>query len=833
MTHSRSDASKEGIQKSFAAHLAYSTGNDIKHAESQDLYRALALSVRDRLMTQWIKTQNTYEQDGAKQVNYLSLEFLLGRALSNNVTNLQIGEAISQAMEELGHPYSDLEELEADAGLGNGGLGRLAACFLDSLATLNYPAFGYGIRYEFGIFRQTIEQGWQTEHPDEWLKHGNPWEIPRSDVTYPVQFGGHVEVVHTPDGERYNWVGSQTLYGMAYDIPIVGYGGNTVNTLRLWGAQPNEDFDFQNFNQGDYLEAVKEKMEAENISKVLYPNDELYLGKELRLKQQYFFVTCSLHDIIKRFKKSGKTWAKFPDFAAIQLNDTHPSISVAELMRILVDEEGLTWEKSWKITVATLGYTNHTLMPEALEKWPTKMIERLLPRHMQIIYEINRRFLQSVTGMCKDMEEIKRLSIIEEGDEKQVRMANLSVVGSHSTNGVAALHSNLIKSNLIPELARIYPKRFNNKTNGITQRRWLLMANPKLAELITETIGDGWITDFSQMSKLKPKAKDKKFLKAVMAVKQENKERFAAYAKETFGWDIDPTSIFDVQIKRIHEYKRQLLNVLQIAMHYQAIKQGNPKDFVAKTYIIGGKAAPGYKRAKLIIKLINSLGNVINNDPTIKGKIKVYFLPNYRVSLAEKIIPATDISEQISTAGTEASGTGNMKFMINGALTLGTLDGANIEIAEEAGEENAFIFGLNAKEVEEQMVDYRPWEIYNTNPLIKRGIDELFSEKFSLLEPTLFAEIRETILSAEDKYLHLADLADYYETQRRAEELYTDSMAWATKVVYNIAGGGKFSSDRTIHEYAKEIWKLKPVEVSRSKGSAIVRDIIGDIPSKK
>ncbi len=826
MTHSRSDASKEAIQKSFAAHLAYSEGCDIQHAGSEDLYKALALSVRDRLMTQWIKTQNTYEQTGAKQVNYLSLEFLLGRALSNNVTNLQITEAVQSAMEEIGLPYSSLEELEVDAGLGNGGLGRLAACFLDSLASLDYPAYGYGIRYEFGIFRQTIENGWQTEHPDEWLKNGTPWEIARPNVVYPVQFGGHVEVLHTESGTTYNWVDAQKIYGMAYDVPIVGYGGNTVNTLRLWSAKPNEDFGFQEFNQGDYLESVKEKMDAENISKVLYPNDELYLGKELRLKQQYFFVTCSLHDIIERFKKTKKRWTQFSKFAAIQLNDTHPSIAVAELMRILMDTEGLSWDQAWKITVDTLGYTNHTLMPEALEKWSIQMMERLLPRHMQIIYEINQRFLQSVTGMCS-MEEIQKLSIIEEGDVKQVRMANLAIIGSHSTNGVAALHSDLIKKTLVPELAKVFPKRFNNKTNGITQRRWLLTANPELAELITDAIGDGWITDFSQISKLAKKANRKDFQQKILQVKQNNKIRFAQYAKETFGWDIDPNSIFDVQIKRIHEYKRQLLNVLQIMMHYQDIKQGNPDDFIPRTYIIGGKAAPGYKRAKLIIKLINNMSTLINGDSTIKGKIKVYFLPNYRVSLAEKIIPAADISEQISTAGTEASGTGNMKFMINGALTLGTMDGANIEIVEEAGIANAFIFGLNAEEAEAVSQDYRPMDIYYREPKIQESLDLLFSDKFSLLEPGLFEEIKDTILSSNDKYLHLADLAAYYATQRKVEAAYGDPKTWASMVIHNIAGGGKFSSDRTIHEYAKDIWKLKPVPITKSEGNELVQEIIG------
>ncbi len=825
MSSFRSGLSKKDVLHSFATHLAYSGGRDIAHADGIDLYKALALSVRDRLMMQWLKTQNTYEQSGAKQVNYLSLEFLLGRALSNNIVNLNISEVVIEALNDMGFSYNSIEEIEVDAGLGNGGLGRLAACFLDSLATLEYPAFGYGIRYEYGIFRQTIEDGWQTEHPDEWLKHGFPWEVARPEVMYPVRFGGHVEVLNTTEGKTYNWVDAETIYGMAYDVPIVGYGGTTVNTLRLWSALPSEDFDFQDFNQGDYIESVKEKMDAENISKVLYPNDELYLGKELRLKQQYFFVTCSLHDIITRFKRTEKSWDCFSDFAAIQLNDTHPSIAVAELMRIFIDEEKMAWDKAWSITVATLGYTNHTLMPEALEKWPTAMMERLLPRHMQIIYEINHRFLEVVSGMCS-LDDLQKLSIIEEGAHKQVRMANLAIIGSHSTNGVAALHSDLIKKTLVPELAKVFPERFNNKTNGITQRRWLLSANPELAELITKHIGDRWITEFSHISKLKKVGKQQQLMEELSRVKQNNKIRFAQFAKDSYGWDIDPNSIFDVQIKRIHEYKRQLLNALQIMMHYLDIKRGNPDDFIPRTYIIGGKSAPGYKRAKLIIKLINNMSTIINNDSTIQGKIKLYFLPNYRVSLAEKIIPATDISEQISTAGTEASGTGNMKFMINGALTLGTLDGANIEIAEEAGFDNTFIFGLNAEGAAEQLKDYRPWEIYEREPSIRECIDTLFSDRFSLLEPGLFSEIKDTLLSQADKYLHLADLMDYYNTQRRVEETYKDQAVWMSMVLENIAGGGKFSSDRTIHEYAREIWNLEQTPVPAIKEKDIIQTIL-------
>ncbi len=778
-----------------------------KNTTGQDLYQATALSVKRHIAEAWLKTIEAQKKFPKKQISYLSLEFLLGRALGNNVLNLGL-EGVDDVLAEYGEDLKSIEDLESDAGLGNGGLGRLAACFLDSMASLDMHAFGYGIRYEFGIFRQSIHNGWQQENPDEWLKFGNVWEVERPHVTFPVQFGGRVEMHNHPGRVSYNWVDTEVILGRAYDMPIVGYGAKTINTLRLWKSMPSEEFDLQNFNQGDYLDAVRKKFEAENISKVLYPNDTLYLGKELRLRQQYFFVSCSLQDIIHRLKAAGKSIYDLPSFMAIQLNDTHPSISVAELMRLLIDEEGIGWDEAWDITVATLGYTNHTLMPEALEKWPVSMFERLLPRHLQIIFEINRRFMIKAAAVFGDnLDAIRKVSIIEEGAEKQIRMANLAIIGSHSTNGVAALHSDLLKSHLVPELAQIFPERFNNKTNGITQRRWLLLSNPKLAALISSKIGKKWITDFSELKKLAPLATDESFQKAILEVKRENKRRFIDYAYEAFGWQLREDAIFDVQIKRIHEYKRQLLNVLQIVMLYQRMREEGAENFAPRVFIIGGKAAPGYRRAKLIIKLINNVASVINNDPRLDGKLQLHFLPNYRVSLAEKIIPAADLSEQISTAGTEASGTGNMKFMCNGALTLGTLDGANIEIVEEAGDENAFIFGLKTPEVQ-AWTDYRPHEIYASNERIKKAIDFLFSETFSLDHPGLFDEIRNTLLSDGEQYYHLADLASYHDMQMHIEAVYKDQAKWAEMVIKNIAAAGKFSSDRTIKEYA-EVWGLQ------------------------
>lgn len=807
----RTGSDVESLEWAFADHLKYDLGTDRYTARIHDKYIACANAVRDRLIDRWLVTQRKHHDVDAKRVYYLSLEFLMGRAMGNNVINLKMEEELAKALEALGCSWEEIRDEEVDAGLGNGGLGRLAACFLDSLATLDIPAFGYGLRYDYGIFRQQIENGYQVEHPDEWLRMGNPWEIQRPKIAVTVHFGGRAEKGH--DGKIY-WVDTTPVVGIPYDLPIVGYGGDTVNTLRLWSAKATEDFNFDDFNQGDYVSAVSSKVLAENLTKVLYPNDCFYLGKELRLKQQYFFVACSLADIFRRFRKSGKPVDDLASMAAIQMNDTHPSIAVAELMRILIDVEGLDWDRAWTITVPTLGYTNHTLLPEALEKWPVEMFERILPRHLQIIYEINHRFMQEVSNRYPgDMERMARMSLIEECESKQIRMAHLAIVGSHSTNGVAALHSELIKERLVPDFAAMYPDRFNNKTNGVTQRRFLLKANPPLAALITDRIGDGWIKDLSQLTKLKPFAEDAEFCKQFMDVKRQAKLALCDFAEKNDGFKLNPEHIFDTQIKRLHEYKRQLLNALHIIVLYNRVRKG--ADIVPRTFLFGAKAAPGYFMAKLIIKLINNLGNVINHDPAVQDRLKVFFLSNYRVSAAEKIIPATDVSEQISTAGTEASGTGNMKFMMNGALTIGTLDGANIEIVEEAGEENAFIFGLKADEVQNLRPQYNPYDYYNGNPEIREAIDLLFSGHFNVSEPGIFEPIRQNLFENGDHYMCLADLGPYIEAQQRVEDAYRDPDVWAKKAILNIAGSGKFSSDRTIAQYAKEIWGVEPVHVEQ------------------
>jgi starch phosphorylase len=807
----------ESIAWGFAEHLKYTLGEDKYTAGDHDRFMALAYAVRDRLINQWIKTQQTHHSKNAKRVYYLSLEFLMGRAMGNNVISLGIDDAVKTALEELGYKWEDLRDHEVDAGLGNGGLGRLAACFLDSLATLEIPAFGYGLRYDYGIFRQEIVNGWQTEKPDDWLRGGNPWEIERPEICVPVNFGGRVEIL-TENGKKvHHWVDTHIVYGIPYDMPIVGYGGKTVNTLRGWSARAPEEFDFQDFNEGGYVEAVSDKVNAENLTKVLYPNDKLYLGKELRLRQQYFFVACSLWDIIRRFKKSGCPWKELPNQVAIQLNDTHPSMAVPELMRILMDLEGLEWKTAWDLTVRTLGYTNHTLMPEALETWPMPMFEKLFPRHLEIIYEINTHFLQEAAiRFRKDPEKMRNVSIIEESEPKNLRMANLCIIGSHSTNGVAALHTELLKSTLVKDLATIYPGRFNNKTNGITQRRWLLKANPGLAALITGTIGDGWICDMDLLKKIIPHAEDTAFQNKFGAIKRQAKERLAAQLLDEFGWELNPDSIFDIQVKRLHEYKRQLLNALHIVILYNRLKKNGTEGFVPRTFLFGGKAAPGYMMAKLIIKFINNLQGVINADPDINDALKVFFLPNYRVSLAERLLPAADVSEQISTAGTEASGTGNMKFMCNGALTIGTLDGANIEIAEEVGMENIFIFGLKAHEAAELGKRYNPSEFSEKNGEIREALDLIFSGYFNINEPGIFDPLRDMLMNG-DRYLHLADLESYAAAQNRVSELYKKPAEWNRKAILNVACSGKFSSDRTIKEYAEEIWKIKPCPVELSK----------------
>jgi len=801
----------------FAEHLKYTLGADRYNATSRDQFMAMAYAIRDRIMHQWLKTKQTHYEKDVKRAYYLSMEFLMGRAMGNNIINMELKGQVQQALEQLGYQYEALAEQEVDAGLGNGGLGRLAACFLDSMATMDLPAYGYGLRYDYGIFRQQIDNGYQIEQPDDWLRWENPWEVERPEHSVNVYFGGRVEPMIEHGTRVYRWVDAQSVIGIPYDMPIVGYGGGTVNTLRLWSARAAEEFDFEDFNAGDYVEAVSAKVMAENLTKVLYPNDKLYLGKELRLRQQYFFVSCSLQDILRRFNRGTHNWEEFPKYAAIQLNDTHPSLAVPELMRLLIDEEGLRWNQAWNITTRTLGYTNHTLMPEALEKWPVPMLDHLLPRHLQIIYEINHRFLQkAITVFPQNMEKIRRVSLVEESTPKQIRMAYLSIVGSHSTNGVAQLHTKLLKERLVPELADIYPERFNSKTNGITQRRFLLHANPPLAELITSAVGEGWITDFSKIADLKNHIDDSGFREAFERVKREAKAKLSDYIHREHGWVIDPDSFFDVQVKRIHEYKRQLLNALHIVILYNRMRKGDPDDFAPRTCMFAGKAAPGYTMAKLIIKFINNIATVINHDAKLKGRLKVHFLPNYSVSLAERIIPATDLSEQISTAGTEASGTGNMKFMCNGALTIGTMDGANIEIVEEAGRENAFIFGMSSEEVAELAPNYNPFSYYADNAEIKDAVDLIFSGHFNFSEPGIFEPLRQALFEQGDQYMHLADLQSYCDAQNNATTLYKDHRdEWDRKALINIASSGKFSSDRTISQYAKEIWDLKACRVDK------------------
>lgn len=804
----------ESLIRSFNFHLKFTLAKDEYSATVQDRYQALALAVRDRLIGRWIATQQAYHHQNVKRINYLSLEFLIGRAMGNNVINLMFEDTCREAMQRLGLDWDVLRDVEEDAALGNGGLGRLAACFLDSMATLKLPAFGYGIRYDYGVFKQHIESGWQIEEPDNWLRSGNPWEVGHPEICYSVKFEGHAEPRRVNGVTHWDWVGTRPTVGMAYDTPIVGYGSFNVNTLRLWTAKATQDFDFQDFSRGSYVEAVEDKVMAENLTKVLYPNDSVYAGRELRLRQQYFFVSCSVQDIVRRFKSDNNNWNAFPDKVFIQMNDTHPALVVPELMRIFLDQEELDWDQAWELTVASTGYTNHTLLPEALERWPVSMFERLLPRHLTIIYEINSHFLRKVaTHYPGDFSRLERMSIVQEQPEKAIRMANLSVVGSSSTNGVAALHTRLLMDGMMRDFADFYPERFNNKTNGVTPRRWLLKANPQLAAAISDKIGDGWITELDQLRGLEKHAGDKKFRQKIREIKRANKHLLADYIKRTLDITVSPDSMFDVQVKRIHEYKRQLLFALYIIVLFNRLKANPSLDVVPRTFIIGGKAAPAYHMAKLIIKLINQVGSVINFDPDLQDKLKVVFLPDYRVSLAEKIMPAADLSEQISTAGMEASGTGNMKFAMNGALTIGTLDGANIEIKEEVGDENIFIFGLTAEQVESLRNNYNPGEIYMTDEEIRRAIDLIRDDFFSLDEPGIFRPIVANLLEGGDYYMLLADLRSYLDAQSRVDEAYRDQEVWAEKAVINIARTGRFSSDRTIAEYASEIWGVEATEV--------------------
>ncbi|MCI0570923.1 MAG: glycogen/starch/alpha-glucan phosphorylase, partial [Myxococcaceae bacterium] len=750
------------LQSGLLDHLRYSRGKSAETATPMDRFNALAFAVRDRLVERWVATSRTYYQQDVKRAYYLSAEYLLGRALGNNLLNMGLLGAARDACRELGFELESLVEVEPDAGLGNGGLGRLAACFLDSMATLDLPGMGYGIRYEFGIFNQDIVGGHQVERADEWLKFGNPWELCRPEKAVPVRFFGHVE--HTTDTEGRplaRWVGGKEVLGVPFDTPICGYGTNTVNTLRLWQARASAEFDFVLFNAGDYERSVVEKNESEVISKVLYPNDHFQAGKELRLKQEYFFVACSIADVVRRYLKQHTDFRAFSKKVAIQLNDTHPAIAVAELMRVLVDEKRLEWDEAWAITQGTFGYTNHTLLAEAMERWPVSLFERLLPRHLEFIYEINQRFLRQVQIRYPfDNGRMQRLSLIEEGPEKKVRMAHLAVVGSHSVNGVAALHTELLRRDVLTDFAEMLPERFNNKTNGVTPRRWVMWCNPRLSELITSTLGHGWVKNLDELQRLVPYAEDAGFRQAFRAAKAANKVDLAAHVRELMGVKLNPDALFDVQIKRLHEYKRQLLNALHIVSLWMKARRDASTIIHPRAFLFGAKAAPGYQEAKLIIRLINGVAEVVNSDAGATG-LQVAFLPNYRVSLAERIIPAADVSEQISTAGLEASGTGNMKFALNGAVTLGTLDGANVEIREMVGEENFYLFGLTADEVIARKAQgYRPREVYESNPDLKEALDLVASGFFSPEDRTLFRPLVEGLLN-EDRYMVLADFADY------------------------------------------------------------------------
>jgi len=796
----------------YERHLVFDRAIDPKVAGARERFEALAHSVRDVLAQRWVKTKTTYEQQNAKRIYYLSMEFLLGRSLANNVTNLLLDPLIQAGVQEKGIDWLELIEQEPDAGLGNGGLGRLAACFLDSMATMELPATGYGLRYEYGMFRQSFVDGWQQESADNWLRNGDPWEICRQHEKVELKLNcsfklrdGRLEVIRDRPS---------SLFGIPFDRPVVGYGGKTINTLRLWAAAAPDYFDFQEFGTGDFVGALSGTLEAESLTRVLYPDDSTMAGQELRFMQEHFLVACSLADLVRRFLRHNTDWEQLPNKAAIQLNDTHPSMAVAELMRILLDDAHLGWDQAWDLTRKTLAYTNHTLLPEALEKWPVGWFEVLLPRQLEIIYEINRRLVDEARKRFPGApDRIERISLVEEGPSRKIRMANLAIVGSHSTNGVAAVHSKLLRTTTVKDLAEMFPERFNNKTNGVTPRRWLLESNPELSSAITETIGDGWITDMRQLNGLKALSGDAGLQQAFHSAKRDAKLRFANWLKTTSGQIVDPDTIFDSQIKRIHEYKRQLLNALRIIVCYNRLRENPNLEMVPRTFFFAGKAAPAYHLAKLIIKFINNLAGTIDGDPKVRGRMKVVFLPEYNVSLAERLIPASDVSNQISTAGYEASGTSNMKFMMNGALTVGTLDGATIEMAEEAGKENLFLFGLTVEQVQNSQAWYNPHWHYEHEPETRAALDLIFSDYFSRNEPGTFAPIRDTLLTNGDHYMHLADLTSYVQAQDRLGQLYTNRAEWARKAILNVASSGKFSSDRTIHEYASEIWKAEPCPI--------------------
>jgi len=806
------DFDKEGFKKEVITNVKTLYRRPIEEATPQQVFQAVSYAVKDDIIDRWIATHKEYEKKNVKTVYYLSMEFLMGRALGNNLINLTYYDAVKEALDELGFDLNLIEDQEPDAALGNG-LGRLAACFLDSLATLGYPAYGCGIRYRYGMFKQAIKDGYQIELPDDWLKDGNPFEIKRPEYAVEVKFGGYVRVENRDGRNYFIQDGYQTVRAVPYDVPVVGYGNNVVNTLRIWDAEADQEFCLDSFDKGEYEKAVEQQNLAKTIVEVLYPNDNHYAGKELRLRQQYFFISASVQRAILKFKEKNSDIHKLPEKITFQMNDTHPTVAVAELMRILMDEEGLEWDDAWDITTRTCAYTNHTIMAEALEKWPIELFSRLLPRIYQIVEEINRRFVLKIQSMYPgNQDKVKNMAILYDG---QVKMAHLAIAGSYSVNGVAALHTKILEERELKDFYEMRPEQFNNKTNGITQRRFLLHGNPLLASWITDKIGDEWIVKLSNLKKLKVYATDEKYQQEFMNIKYQNKIRLANYIKEHNGVDVDPRSIFDVQVKRLHEYKRQLLNILHVMYQYNELKTNPSYDMYPTTYIFGAKASAGYKRAKLIIKLINSVADVINNDASIKGKIKVVFIENYRVSNAELIFAAADVSEQISTASREASGTGNMKFMLNGAVTLGTMDGANVEIVEEVGEENAVIFGLRAEEVMkyEREGGYNPKDIYNNDAAVRTVLTQLINGMYSSDDPDRFRDLYDSLIN-EDVYFILKDFASYVEAHRKIDTLYRDEKNWAKMVMLNTACSGKFSSDRTIEEYAKEIWNLKKVKVT-------------------
>ena len=802
----------EELKKVIFRHVLSLQGRDPDRASNGDIYRALSYSIRDVLIERWIQTQKDYYTKKQKRVYYLSLEFLIGRSLGNSLINLGFFDNVSKTLEEIGYDIGEIREEEEDAALGNGGLGRLAACFMDSLATLGIPGYGYGIRYEYGLFYQKLIDGFQVEYPDNWLRAGTPWEFERMHTLFPVDFYGRVNKYRDGNGrDRSEWVDTERVMAMPCDILVPGYMNENVINMRLWVAKASRELDLTFFNKGDYISAVHSKVKSETISKLLYPSDDIREGQKLRLQQQYFFVAATFQDIFRRFKKKNSSFDNFADRVAVQLNDTHPAIAIPELMRLLVDLEGLGWDKAWDICVNTFGYTNHTLMPEALETWPVEMLGNMLPRHLEIIYEINRRFLDKVTVRYPgDFDKVRNMSLIDEDPVKRVRMANLAIVGSHSVNGVAALHTHLLKTKIFKDFNEFFPGKFNNKTNGITQRRWLLKCNPALSSLITSKIGNEWITNLDKIREIESLADNLGFQEKWIAVKRKNKERLGKLIRKLCGVKVNPDTMFDVQIKRIHEYKRQLLNILHVITLYHRIIDDPNVDITPRTVIFGGKAAPSYWKAKLIIKLITSVGDVVNRDDRVNGKLKVVFVPNYGVSLAEKIFPASDLSEQISTAGTEASGTGNMKFALNGALTIGTLDGANIEIREEVGAENIFIFGMTAEEVEKEKANpsRTPHDVCVGNPEIGRIVDSIKKGDFSFGDTDRFKSLVDDLLNPYDQYLLLLDLEDYIRCQDEVGEVYKTQKIWAGKSILNVARMGKFSSDRTIREYATDIWGI-------------------------